>query len=342
MKRCPACGTRDNNDLLVVCPACGAAYDDEPSPSAADLSALETKILKRLTGRVSKFIFGGFSIFGLISAITILWQFAALWNAGMSQLQTTLNKRIDEEFKTERIQKTIADVAKQQAGSLLRDSVQPQIDKVRSETEAKVASFDAFLKALREQNKANFGTLNSELGTLKERNRLMQLADRAVNDGDRKALDELMKIKADPQNPLVGLAGSLIFQVKNFYLQGTKLGDYKLVLNRFGLADTQMLGNPPAPESYSVGDLIFGLQDGADWRVRAKSADLLGTRRTKSVPEALLVAVKTDGHLEVVRNALRSFVMITGYVSPDVFEYQPAEDWWREHADEINRNLTDL
>ena len=221
-------------------------------------------------------------------------------------------------------------VAETQAGALLKDSVQPKID-----------AFDAFLKSLKKQDQASFDAVNSELATLKERNRLMQLADRAVTDGDRKALEKLIKLQNDETNPLAALAGSLTLQVKNFYLFGNRLGDYKLLLHRFDLSDNQLPGLPPSPESYSTGDLVAGLRDSEDWRARAKCADLLGSRKVKSVPEALLAAVQTDNHLEVVRNALRSFSIVTGYSSPDVFAYEPAEDWWREHMDEINRTLPD-
>src|SRR5713101_3143350 len=127
MKRCPACGTRHNDDLLVVCPECGAAFDEQPSFSDADISAIEGRILNRVTRKVGKFIFGGFSLLTIASVITLIWQFGTLWNVGISRLQTSLNKRIDGEFRTERIQKSITNVAEAQAAALLRDSVQPKI-----------------------------------------------------------------------------------------------------------------------------------------------------------------------------------------------------------------------
>jgi hypothetical protein len=330
VKKCPACGAREEDDLLVVYPACGAAYDEESSPSPVEIAALENRILKRLTRKVATFIFGGFSVLTVVSVVTLVWQFRTLWSAGMSRLETVLNKRIDAEFKTERIQNTVTKVAEKQAASLLRDAVQPKID-----------SFDAFLRSLTEQNKANFDAINGELAILRERNRLMQLYDRAVNEADRKALEELMKIQDEPTNPLAALAGSLVLQVKNFYLFGTRLGDYQLVIHRFGLSDIELPSAAHSPESYSVDDLISGLRHDEDWHARAKCADLLGSRKVKSVPDELLRAAKTDKNLEVVRNALRSFCEVTGYTKPDVFAYQPAENWWREHMDDVNAKLSD-
>ncbi len=219
MKRiCPVCGARESDELLVACPNCGASYDDESLIiSRPELDALEIRVLKKLTRKVSRFVFGGFSVMTVVAVATLLFQFRSLWWAGVQRLQKTLNDRIAEEFQTKRIRDTVSDVADKEAKVLLRESLQPQIDNAVAETKSAVQSFSKFLDTLRKQNQSSFDALNSELVTIKDRDRLMQLSDDAVNAGDRPALEELERIATSPNNAMNGLARSLMLQVKNFY-----------------------------------------------------------------------------------------------------------------------------
>jgi hypothetical protein len=60
----------------------------------------------------------------------------------------------------------------------------------------------------------------------------MELGDKAVNSGDRKALEELYRIGNDSESPFSELASSLMFQVKHFYMFSSRTAAYKLVVPR--------------------------------------------------------------------------------------------------------------
>src|SRR6267143_528684 len=341
MKLCPQCKAREEDDRLIACPKCGASYDGPTSVPRDEIAALERRVLKKLTRKVAGWLFGGLSVITVIGIVQFAIQFGALWRTGVSKLELLLNNRIADEFKTERIRNTISEVAQTQAKALMKSNIQPEIDKVKADTAAKSAAFDAFLTKLREENQSAYGSLASEVTQLKDRNHLMQLADDAVSTGNRKALDELRSVKMEENNPLAPLASSLFFQVKNFYLNGNRIGGYRPTMHRFGLTEASTATPPPSDDAYTTEDLLNELRHGDDWRDRAKSADSLVTRRTKTVPDALFDSIKNDPHLEVARNAVLSFCTITGYQKKDVFGEDDLADWWRAHRTEVLAGLPD-
>src|SRR5205807_9770420 len=97
----------------------------------------------------------------------------------------------------------------------------------------------------------------------------------------------------------------------------------------------------PSDEGYTTEDLLSELRHGEDWRDRAKSAEILATRRVKSVADALFDAAENDSHLEVMRNAVLSFCTITGYQKKDVFGEADLAGWWQEHRTEVLAGLPD-
>jgi hypothetical protein len=230
-------------------------------------------------------------------------------------------------------------VASVQAKSLLRDSIQPEIDTFKREAQQKAEAFDTFLHKLREENLQTYAALAGQLETIKKRTQLMELADRAVSEGDRKAFDQLMQVFNAEDHPLKPLAGSLIFQVKSFYLAGSRTGGHKLVIRRFARLATDDPQPPTDESSYSTDDLVYALQYSEHWADRAKAAELLRLRRRKEVPDALFNSMLSDEHLEVVRNAVRSFEGLTGYQSRDIFGQDGIEGWWHDHRDEVLREF---
>lgn len=318
MKRCPNCG-KEADDELVVCPYCHAPYS-EASSRASLAPEQEQAIVGQVTRRIAKFIFGGFSILTAIAVVQIALQFASVYHAGVKQLERLLTSRIDAEFQTERIRKTVADTAAGESRTLLREQIDPEVKKFKDDIQSKVASYDQYLEEL------------------KERNRIMQLGDQAIF-ADRKAYEEL-KVAASSDKPeRAAAAGAVMLQVKSFYISGTRLGDYKLDLEEFrGLTKPS---SPPDPATYATTNLIAEAKTNDDWRARSKSLELLGSRHVKGVPEAVIAVAKTDQNLEVVRDAIRSFEMLTGFHSPDILEPEHIEQWWSEHGEEFAKGLQD-
>jgi hypothetical protein len=336
MKFCPKCNERAADDLLIVCTNCGTPFNQATTLTALT-SEQENSLLKRLTRKVAFFIFGGFSILTVIAVL----QLVGTYQAGIDQLKTLLIARIDEEFKDPRITNTVRTVAETQSKQVIRDEIEPQVKKFKDETDGKIASYEKYLDSLRHQYAADYEALSNELQKLKERSRIMELGDQAIVNGDRKAYDELRTLMHDADVNKAAIAGAILFQVKAFYISGTRLGSYKLVIHKFSLAEVSPF-KVPDESKYETGDLIKELACADDWRARARSAQLLANRRFKTVPESLLNCIKSDSNLDVVRNAVEAFGRLTGFHSPDIFEYEPNDSWWAEHGAEFSNRLQNL
>ena len=85
--------------------------------------------------------------------------------------------------------------------------------------------------------------------------------------------------------------------------------------------------------------LIAALSIQENWKIRAKCAEHLKSRKEKGVHEALLNSIKNDAHLEVRKKAMDSFQRVTGFKSSDVFDYAPALKWWDKNKENIYENL---
>ena len=155
--------------------------------------------------------------------------------------------------------------------------------------------------------------LSAELAILKERNQLVSLADKSINNSNREAFDELMKIASD-DNELPNrksMAMAEVLRVKSHYVSGTRLTGVEIELKQ---PDQVILRDSDIPTE----DLINILQGHWDMLKRAKAAKLLSKRKEKEVPEALILAMKSDKCLDVLKESIESFVKVTECKQKDV------------------------
>jgi hypothetical protein len=324
MKRCVHCGAAIDDETLVLCPSCKRP----PGDYEADVPA---RIYKRLRRDVIRSfylgVFGPFVLLGFVGSLLLVL-------SGIKEARHEIQKRITKEFQQPAIHKVVQNVAENQAKTILEDQVKPALESLQSSTrtieDAKelAAKFEA-------EYRAKLESVQNQLQALRANNAITSLASRCVVDGDRKAFDALNKLYSDADDDdLKKTALASIFAVKSFYVTGSRTQNYSLkdYTSTLGLLD------PPKakPNSeYSAGELIQILESAADWRARAVSAQLLEAKGTKQTPEILLKIAQKDPHLEVVRNAKRSFSHLTGFSDGDVLKTDEMAGWWSLNSKEV-------
>jgi hypothetical protein len=342
MKVCPnpQCRARATDDRLIACEKCGTPFSEPTATAGLNLTPeQENALLKRLFRRTAYYIFGGLSLMTAIGVIQLALSFGTLYRAGVKKVEDLLVDRVNQEFETERVKKTITEVAQDQAKYVLRAEIDPQVEQFKRDSEKKIASFEGYLNEMRNQYAAQYQTLAREVTRLKERNEILKLADDAIITGSREALNELQKVMNGGSDENRRAARAAIFQVKEFYLMGSRSSDFKLVIRKLSLVDGFMDVSPDSDDKYETRDLMAELSSNQNWRTRAKCAQILGGRKLQGVPEALLDSMGSDDNLEVVRDAVRAFEGLTGFRSPDIFGYQQCKDWWKENGSEFSKGL---
>lgn len=180
----------------------------------------------------------------------------------------------------------------------------------------------------------DYQKLSKEVSTLEKRNRLALLGDKAIADASRQAFDEIedfIKNGTDPD--LVKAAKSESAKVISFWALMTRIS---------GVSITHTLpdGTKKKDGDISTPQLIEVLSN-KDWQARATAARLLGERKHKRIPEALLQSARKDESLEVRKYAIAAFRSVTGCECPSVLSVEPLENWWKEHSKEVNDKLTE-
>ena len=167
----------------------------------------------------------------------------------------------------------------------------------------------------------------SELVTLKERNRLTTYADEAIATGAREPYDRLWQAIDDPRLAnLVHAARAEILRVQNFYLSGSRIDSYDIPVATY-FPDSAALKDTQLKDEQLIKLL---LEHKNPWQVRMKAANLLGLRRSKAVGDALVKAVAEDPNLDVVKEATFSFEQMTGFRAK-IFEPGPVAAWWQQY-----------
>lgn len=166
-----------------------------------------------------------------------------------------------------------------------------------------------------------------DLVLLKERNRMTGYADEAIATGAREPYERLWKSLDDPRLAnLVHAARAEILRVQNFYLSGSRIERFDIPVGDY-YPDSATLRDAQLPDDKLI-DLLA--KESHPWQVRLKAANLLGSRRSTAVGDALVKAIKTDKNLDVVKEATFSFEQMTGYRAK-IFEPVSVEAWWAQY-----------
>ncbi|MCB1208755.1 MAG: hypothetical protein KDK97_05490 [Verrucomicrobiales bacterium] len=166
-----------------------------------------------------------------------------------------------------------------------------------------------------------------ELRLLKDRNRLSSWADEAIATGSREALQRIVDSLDDPaMATLKHAAQAEYFRVYTHYQSTNRIEpDYKLPLadlfkKEQGIRDESDLSTK------QVAELMFDTSK--DWRVRLRSAWLMGGRRSFEVGEMLIKVIKEDPSLDVAKEAQLSFEQNTEHTFR-LFDIPAIDAWWK-------------
>jgi hypothetical protein len=247
-----------------------------------------------------------------------------------AKVEGIVTSQIAQKFAEPRIRETFQEVAENQASKMLKEEIQPAVDRFRADLQNE---YQAVLE---------------EVSRIRIQNNLPILGDKAVSEYDREAYEEIIRVaQTAPENSSLKRAAiEEMLRVKAMYTGS----NYGRLFQLPSLTVTLEDGAARKDQDVPTTRLLISLSD-PDWKVRTASARLLGGRREKGVPDALLLVARTDKNLSVVRFALSSFNSITrprvkAFIPEDqhsdIFEVNEADQWWKEHSAEVNERLTPL
>jgi len=249
--------------------------------------------------------------------------------AKIGDAKTKIDDQIKEALKTENIQRTIQSSVTDQSRVLLKDSVQPSIER-----------FDSDLKKIKEEANEKTASIDSELARLKKRNDLTALADRAITQGDVKAYRQLEKMATaspdDGEDTNANVAE--LFRVFSAYSLFAPTRGQSVIVN------VAQINPQKTKEDELDYDELIGIWEGAKGIGRAKIALLL-QKKTKlnsfSQAEWVIAQLEQDNHLETIMRLNSLFMKITGYDKGGKLDGSDILAWWKEHKEEVRTKDTD-
>jgi hypothetical protein len=306
-RRCPnlACQRVIDDDKLLACPECRTllsttvqvptlsqeqldriviAVTDNLAKSGPVLDKLVRPIVLRIVKSVHWWI--AFPLFWI--AVLVGSHFT---NKGA--LESLMISRIDQEFREPRIQATMQKVVNDKANEMLTNEIQPAVDGFRDETAKQVEDFHGFL-----QNE--YQTVSAEVARLRIQSYLPILGDKVISEGDRAALEEIIRIARTETDSLKEIA---IREFERVYTRLSSHGAFPLRVKRED-------GTTAQGDAISTSEALMILSH-SNWAQRVTAASFLGDRRQKGVPDSLLKVASTDQHIKVVYYAVLSFHKIT-------------------------------
>jgi hypothetical protein len=151
--------------------------------------------------------------------------------SALTDVQVGVNKRIDSEFKTERIREIVSTAAKEQATDMLQVQVRPRVEsfnssltdlqkRYSSDYQAIGAQVSQLAASNREASSLN-GVLSSQVDRLKRRNDVTKLADDAISNMDKGSYMQLLSlITTGPDDEIRSLAETEMLRVKLSFIGG--------------------------------------------------------------------------------------------------------------------------
>lgn len=272
-------------------------------------------------------IIGSLSVCSVIGVVIMC---AKIYFNVQKKASEYITESITDKFAEPNIQKTLQGVASEEAQSIIANEVRPETEKIKG----KVNAFESYLTESRTKFEKEYNTLAEQIAVLDARNRILELLDKAINEGDRQAYESLKVLGNVPtQDSFSKAATAATLQVKSFYLRVTRIKTADLEYKKN--SDGTKLKNNDIPTD----SLEKVLLTDPDWRIRTKAAELLGNRKEKRVPPVLLQAIQNDSNLDVLKAALDSFEKVTDYPRADVLNSDPAVKWWEKSRVEIEPKL---
>ena len=167
----------------------------------------------------------------------------------------------------------------------------------------------------------------AQLGVMKVRHRLADLADRAIVLGERTAYQQLKAALSgdDYANARTAVRSELL-RVEYFYASGSRLKGYLLPL------EDLFPGEGLEKESDLSVDQVIGLLRDQDkpWQVRARAAWLLGATKSPEVAGVVVEAMLAESNLDVMKECQYTFEETTGFRAAALFDTVGIEAWWEQ------------
>jgi hypothetical protein len=252
-----------------------------------------------------------------------------------SQVDTVrmrVEERITKQFEQPQIRETVQKVAETAAAKVISDQVQPAEAKVA----ARLKSFETFLDERKAQYDADQAVFRAELDTLKKRNELTRLADRAIGDGSLGEYQRLLRISHEEFDPeLKAAADAEVFRVVSAYgtLSPSRVG---------GISINAPAVNPAKREEAELTeDELLVVLRGNEPLARARAALIFQDRpKTFRLAEAVEKALQTDRHLEALRYEKSAFAHLTGFVrKKGALDASEEIEWWEENVERLRKEL---
>jgi hypothetical protein len=182
------------------------------------------------------------------------------------------------------------------------------------------------------------GEVWKELEYLGERNRLLELADRAIDTADREAFDKLVVISGGASDDRLR-AGAVaeVLRVRFAYRTGIRSESHTLPVGQLfpslrGKSEMEL-------STDQLVKVLLGSESAA--ADRTKAAYLLADRRGGKAADALAKAVAEDKNLDVVREAAMTFSEMTGYRSANLLDTRRLGQWWEVNAARVKAVVGD-
>jgi hypothetical protein len=318
-----------------------------PDEKKKIIDSLKEDIRKELFNWAKKWrgiIIGSLSIASVVGFIKM---YDSVYKKVHENTSKYITESITTKFADPAIKTTLENVAIGQAKKIIEDEIKPAVQYIKEESHKEYSMLTKDIEEIKSEivlfkeylgdTKINFAneynTLSNEVAIIKERNRLAELADNAIANGDSVAFEQLKSyISVPSKSEMVNAAKAELLRVKNFYIRTTRI---KAKTFSFTSSDGEKLPDTEATTQV----LLNSLAKDKDWRVRARSAQLLKSRKEKNVPDALLEAARSDLMLDVRKNALKSFNLLTGFPQADIFDYKPAINWWKENKQQFDEQI---
>ena len=263
-------------------------------------------------------------VFSILAFIGFSVSVVSIYNKVVDSSSKFITDLINKQFSKPNVESTLKNVAEKEAKTIITEHVQPEIEKVKEE----VNSFELFLNDYQKKYDTELSKIIQEVSFFSKRNEIIQFGERAINYGDRGAFNKLVELVDSEKNDFKETAFAEFYRVKKFYVSLNRFTDINV-----SYKDTE--GNIMENEQIPTNILIEYLLNDNEWKIRARAAFCLRTKKEKQTIDALVDSITNDQNLDVVKESISSFEILTGYDNPDIIDGRPAIQWWEKNKSEF-------
>lgn len=244
-----------------------------------------------------------------------------------AKIQTEIKERLDDK----NVSATLQEIVGNESKALLAETVDPSIKKFETRLNLATAEAEKQLSAVRESFAKQ---LNDEIQTLKERNRITALADKAISQGDVEAYRELEKMAKDNDAAMSELLG--VFNAFSIFSAKRNWG-VGLVPSAFNSKKTK----EEELEPEEIFPLFFGFES-FKGRVRAMELMIPKFRRGSYSQIAFLEeAVRRETNLYALHEMQKAVPRLIGNETWGSMDGRDFLKWVEENRERLKKEDTD-